>query len=114
MTRPGTFTKIGGVFSPCLAKILQLALAWQVHGDTIRTVKTADDIGDSEARADAVMSDMSGVLAAVKTADCVPVLIGDPTTGAFVAIHAGWRGTVQSIVKKTVAELSETYGAETS
>jgi polyphenol oxidase len=93
---------------------LQLALAWQVHGDAIRTLKTANDIGDSELRADAVMSDMSGVLAAVKTADCVPVLIGDPATGAFVAVHAGWRGTVQSIVKKAVAKLSETYGSNPS
>jgi YfiH family protein len=93
---------------------LQLALAWQVHGDVIRTVANAEDVGDSELRADAVMSNMRGVLAAVKTADCVPVLIGDPKSGAFVAVHAGWRGTVQSIVKKTVAALSETYGAETS
>jgi len=90
---------------------LELALAWQVHGDTIRIVETVDDIGDSESRADAVMSDMHGVLAAVKTADCVPVLIGDPETSAFVAVHAGWRGTVQSIVKKAVAKLSEIYNA---
>lgn len=90
---------------------LKLALAWQVHGDAVRIAKTPDDIGDSEARADAVMSDMQGVLAAVKTADCVPVLIGDPATRAFVAVHAGWRGTVQSIVKKAVAKLQETYGS---
>lgn len=93
---------------------LKLAIAWQVHGDTIRTVANADDVGDSELRADAVMSDLSGVLAAVKTADCVPVLIGDPKTGAFVAVHAGWRGTAQSIVKKAVVKLSESYDANTS
>jgi hypothetical protein len=89
----------------------KLALAWQVHGDTIRIVKTVDDIGDSELRADAVMSDMHGVLAAVKTADCVPVLIGDPKSGAFVAVHAGWRGTAQSTVKKAVTKLRETYSS---
>lgn len=92
----------------------QLALAWQVHGDTIRTVSTPEDAGDSKMQADAVMSNMRGILAAVKTADCVPVLIGDPTTGAFVAVHAGWRGTAQSIVRKAVVKLSETYGAKTS
>ena len=48
----------------------------------------------------------------MKTADCVPVLIGDPKTGAFAAIHAGWRGTVQSIVKKAVKELKQTYGSD--
>lgn len=91
-----------------------LALAWQVHGDTIRTVSTPEDAGDSKIRADAVMSDMSGVLAAVKTADCVPVLIGDRATGAFVAVHAGWRGTTQSIVSKAVAKLRDTYGSNPS
>ena len=93
---------------------LQLALAWQVHGDAIRTVANAEDVGDSELRADAVMSNMRGVLAAVKTADCVPVLIGDPTSGAFVAVHAGWRGTAQSIVKEAVAEMHETYASNPS
>lgn len=91
-----------------------LALAWQVHGDTIRIVATAEDIGDSEVRADGVMSNVQRVLAAVKTADCVPVLIGDPKTTAFVAVHAGWRGTVQSIAKKAVTELSNTYGSNPS
>lgn len=90
---------------------LKLALAWQVHGDAIRTVATTEDAGDSEIQADAVMSDMPGILAAVKTADCVPVLVGDPKAAAFVAVHAGWRGTVQSIVKKAIAKLSETYGS---
>lgn len=93
---------------------LKLALAWQVHGDAIRIVGTIDDVGDSEVKADAVMSNLQGVLAAVKTADCVPVLIGDRATAAFVAVHAGWRGTVQSIVKKAVAKLQETYGSNPS
>lgn len=93
---------------------LKLALAWQVHGDAIRIVETVDDVGDSEVKADAVMSDLAGVLAAVKTADCVPVLIGDPKTGACVAVHAGWRGTVRSIARKAVAKLRETYASNPS
>lgn len=92
----------------------KLALSWQVHGDAIRIVAAIEDVGDSEIRADAVMSDLTGVFATVKTADCVPVLIGDPITGGFVAVHAGWRGTAQSIVKKAVAMLHETYGAKPS
>ena len=91
---------------------LQIAAVWQVHGDNIKTINTIEDIGDSEDHADAVISNITGVLAAAKTADCVPVLVGDPKTGAFAAIHAGWRGTVQSIVKKAVAKLSENYGSD--
>lgn len=91
---------------------LRLATAWQVHGDVIKTVHAISDIGNSEDRADAVLSNLSGVFAGVKTADCVPVLIGDPATGAFAAIHAGWRGTMQSIVKKTVAKLAAVYHSD--
>lgn len=91
---------------------LELALAWQIHGDRIRLVRERNEIGDSDERADAVASDLTGVLAGVKTADCVPVLIGDPKTGAYAAVHAGWRGTVQSIVKKAIAELEGVYGSK--
>ena len=90
----------------------QLALALQVHGTDIRVVRTADDIGDSEVNADAVVSDIEGVLAAAKTADCVPVLIGDPVTRAYAAIHAGWRGTAQSIVRVAIDRLREVYGSD--
>lgn len=89
----------------------RLAMVWQIHGDQIKTVNSLDDIGDSEDKADAVVSNLTNVLAGAKTADCVPVLIGDPVTGAFAAIHAGWRGTVQSIVVKAVNKLKDSYGA---
>lgn len=90
----------------------QLAMVWQVHGDQIKVVKSIDDIGDSEEKADAVVSDVPNVLAGAKTADCVPVLIGDPVTKSFAAVHAGWRGTVQSIVSKAVARLADIYAAD--
>lgn len=96
-------------FLAVLAGDMHLATAWQVHGDTIKTLETVSDIGDSDDQADALASNLTGVLAGVKTADCVPVLIGDPATGAFAAVHAGWRGTTQSIVAKAVATLMETY-----
>jgi YfiH family protein len=87
----------------------KLATAWQVHGDTIKTIATFADADRSEERADALISDLNKVLVGVKTADCVPILIGDPTTRAFAAVHAGWRGTVQSIAAKTVDELARAY-----
>lgn len=90
----------------------RLATAWQDHGDTIKMIETIPDIDNSEDRADALMSGLEGVLAGVKTADCVPVLIGYPKTGAYAAVHAGWRGTVQSIVKKAVSKLKETYNSD--
>jgi YfiH family protein len=90
----------------------KLALALQCHGDNILKVDSPPKATDSDTHADAVMSDAHGVLAGVKTADCVPVLIADPATRSFAAVHAGWRGTVQSIAAKTVAEMRSSYGAE--
>lgn len=92
----------------------RLATVWQVHGDTIKTVRTLEDIGNSEDRADALVSDLSGILVGAKTADCVPVLLGDSKTGAFAAVHAGWRGTVRSIVRKAVEQMTATYGTNAS
>jgi YfiH family protein len=90
----------------------ELAVAWQVHGNDVRIVRRHDDIGDSEQRADAVISDLPGVLAAVKTADCVPILLGDPIKKTFAAVHAGWKGTVGSIAKIAVEKLRENYGTK--
>lgn len=91
--------------------ISQLATVWQVHGNDVKNIQKLDDVGDSEDKADALTSDLSGLLIGVKTADCVPVLIGDPTTGAFASIHAGWRGTAKFIVRKTVEKMSYFYGS---
>ena len=83
-----------------------------LRSDTIKIVRNDADIAESDDRADAITSALTGVLAGVKTADCVPVVIGDPVTGAFAAIHAGWRGTVKSIVTKAVKQMGRVYGAE--
>lgn len=91
-----------------------LATAWQVHGDGVRFIKDRSELRQNDIRADAVLSDLTGVLAGVKTADCVPILIGNRKTGAYAAVHAGWRGTVQAIVRKTVETMLKTYGGDSS
>lgn len=91
----------------------ELATVWQVHGDTVKIATSASDAAASEDRADALVSDLDGILVGVKTADCVPILLGDPRTGAFAAVHAGWRGTVHSIVKKSVNAMIERFGSTT-
>lgn len=90
----------------------RLATVWQVHGDDIKTIRSLDEIGNSEEKCDAITSNTRGILAGVKTADCVPVLIGDPATGAFAAVHAGWRGTVRSIVIKALSDLVANFGSD--
>jgi YfiH family protein len=88
-----------------------LATAWQVHENAVKIVRSIEDAAKTEERFDALVSDLQGVLVGVKTADCVPVLIGDPRTGAFAAVHAGWRGTVESIVVNAVKKLRNEFGS---
>ena len=89
---------------------LELATVWQIHSDRVKIVASAADAGNSDQRADALVSNLARLAVGVKTADCVPVLIADPVTGAFAAVHAGWRGTVKSIVSKTIDTMKENYG----
>ncbi len=89
-----------------------LATVWQIHGSDIKVVKSRDEVKESDEKFDAVASALPHVLAGVKTADCVPVLIGDPQTHAYAAVHAGWRGTVASIAAKAVETLQAEFGTD--
>ena len=94
-----------------------LAGCWQVHGADVRVVHTAEEAKPAENQrgetvyCDVIVSDAKGVLAGVKTADCVPILIGDPVTSAFAAVHAGWRGTLGTAVIAGVERLAKEYDA---
>lgn len=95
----------------------ELAGCWQVHGADVRVVHTAEEAKPAENQlgetifCDVIVSNADGVLAAVKTADCVPILLGDPVSGAFAAVHAGWRGTLASAVLVGVERLAKEYDA---
>ena len=89
---------------------LTLATVWQVHGDGVKFVETVEDAANSEEKFDALVSKLPEVLVGVKTADCVPLLLGDPVNKAFGAIHAGWRGTVQSIAAKAIEKMVAAFG----
>jgi YfiH family protein len=59
---------------------------------------------------DALITARGGVRVAVKTADCIPLLLFDPRQRAVAAVHAGWRGVVANIAGAAVAALGAKYG----
>jgi YfiH family protein len=90
---------------------------WQVHSADVRVVHNQQEaqqmpgvLGDDK-YCDALVRNTPDILLMVKTADCVPVLIADSKTGAFAAVHAGWRGTSASVVLGAIKELQSEYGA---
>jgi YfiH family protein len=86
-----------------------LTACWQEHGTDVRIVKDQEDARCDTERCDALITDERAILLGIKTADCVPVLLGDTRTGASAAIHAGWRGTLASIVMRTLERMSERF-----
>jgi YfiH family protein len=78
----------------------------QVHG---REVAVADGSESRDAfvqrEGDAVIGELPSLACAVRSADCVPVLLGDRRSGAAAAVHAGWRGVAACAVAAAVAQL---------
>ena len=74
----------------------QYALVSQVHGDRVVVAEKQGLQGE----ADALRTSMPGLVLAIRTADCVPILV-ESDTDVF-AIHAGWRGIANGIVTKTL------------
>ena len=92
------------------AENARLATARQTHSIERVTIESREQAGGPQPECDALTTRLPGVLLAVQTADCLPVLIGDPKSGTVAAIHAGWRGTAGRITERTVADLMLVHG----
>lgn len=79
----------------------------QFHSDAICLFEEAPK---EPCQADASVTNRAGLLLAVQTADCVPILLVDRRRRAVAAVHAGWRGTLQRIVAKTVGRMQMEFG----
>jgi YfiH family protein len=92
----------------------KLVLTHQTHTDTVLPVGpeqygaglTAPELPEC----DGLITDVPGTALVVFTADCTPILLHDPVTGAVGAVHAGWRGTAAGIAAKTVQAMQNAYG----
>ena len=83
--------------------------ARQVHGAGVRVVTEADRgsgafrLDDAVDDTDALVTTSPGVVLAILTADCVPIVLHDPVAGVLACVHAGWRGTVAGVTAATLA-----------
>ena len=75
------------------------ALVSQVHGNICLRASKGGLVGE----ADALVTDQKGLVLAIRTADCVPVLV-EAETEVFV-IHAGWRGIANGIIEQTLSNV---------
>jgi YfiH family protein len=82
---------------------LGFARVRQVHGTRVVHLRQPTEPAEE---ADAVLATAPRVAGCVSVADCVPVLLADPGTGAVVAVHAGWRGSIARVSQAAVRALA--------
>jgi len=99
---------------------MRLITIRQVHSGIVRIIRSSDGakvgaLETSEGKAtlegDGLITDVPGVLIAVGTADCVPVLVVDVANRAVGAFHAGWRGTAAKIAEQGIDLMRKEYGS---
>ena len=90
--------------------------ARQIHSDIV--VRVGDEnrgkltVPGASPECDALVTNEPGLALYVSTADCTPILLHDPVTGAVGAAHAGWRGTASAIAAKTVEAMVAHFGCD--
>ncbi len=81
----------------------------QIHSDV---VFNADGLVDRQCEGDALITDKLQLSIGVRTADCVPILLLDSRQRGVAAVHAGWRGSAQEIVRATLRKMHADFGTE--
>ena len=79
----------------------------QIHSDIVNKIDK-NNIGQKK-DGDALITNITNVPLLIFTADCVPIAIIDKKRKAIGLAHAGWRGTYDSIAKKTIEEMTKNY-----
>lgn len=110
-SRENVLENLARVAAAVGVSVATLTTASQVHGN--RVLEVSSPVGDPppltplppRGEADALWTSDSQLAVAVKTADCVPVLLADPTHRRVAAVHSGWRGTEAEVVRCTVEAL---------
>ena len=104
----GFFTKEWGNQSPKelltqLSSEFSIHFGNQVHGSNVIEASMTNRAPCPDA--DGLISDQKGQSLWIYTADCIPVLLADPTHGFVAASHAGWKGIEKGILLKTIEKL---------
>lgn len=93
-----------------LTRLLPAEPVWlsQVHGTHVVDAASVQGIIE----ADAAISTRRGVVCAIMTADCLPVLLCDTSGTVVGAAHAGWRGLVDGVLESTVQAMRNAGAAD--
>ncbi|MBI4482424.1 MAG: peptidoglycan editing factor PgeF [Acidobacteria bacterium] len=96
-------------FFRALGQEATLVTLRQLHGDSVALVGRAH-LGQKRPVADAAVTGEPGIFLGIETADCLPTLLVDPSRRVVASAHAGWRGTVKEVARKTVEKMKAEFG----
>ena len=84
---------------------MKLVTLKQIHSSSVLSVGENNATDAEPCQGDGLITSQPGILLAIQTADCIPVLLADVKKKAVAAFHAGWRGTVKRIVESGVGKM---------
>ena len=96
----------------------QLIIPYQTHSVNTLVIdkeflqQNAEKRNEQLQNIDALITQEKGVCLCVSTADCAPILLYDRKQQVIAAIHAGWRGSVNYIVRKTLEQMNRLYNTQ--
>jgi YfiH family protein len=82
---------------------------YQVHSSKVVIAYRPLSLDEIHQKADAIITNQPNVTLMMRFADCVPILLYDPIHHAVGIVHAGWKGTVEKIVKNAVSMMAEAF-----
>lgn len=95
-------------------RLEDLFILKQVHGEEVFELLEKNDWEKNRGgEGDAILSVIPGRPIAVKAADCVPILFAHPE-GLIGAVHAGWRGSAQGVLRKTLQKMEQSFCLKTT
>jgi len=104
--REAFLRRVGAVIGE---KVWPLVTLRQIHSDLIHCISEPPS---GPLAGDGLITHTPGILLAIQTADCLPIILVDRRRGAVGVFHAGWRGTVKRIIEKGVGEMQKAFATK--
>ena len=100
--------KLLGKVSRHEARVVSLV---QMHRDECVAITSRDRL-QRRYSGDAVLTDRDDVFVSVAVADCLPIFMVNPKRKVIGMVHAGWRGTLSGIARRTLRKAKDRFGCE--
>lgn len=82
---------------------------WQIHSSQVICADTPRPLDTPHQKADAIITDRPEITLFMRFADCVPIFLYDPIHKVIAIVHAGWKGTLNKIVSKSIEVMRARY-----